>query len=286
MVNTSLNWVSIVGIVLMVGGSLLYSLRFYKPALSRDTDVFFAAVGLLCGGILFFQGWRLDPILQFSQFLLATTTGFFVYESLRLRGVTAEQARRREFMDDSEGNETLPRAAVQPIGSRLDEWDSLEQRPPMRRPALAAGGWDTPPSRRPIRRASEEEPPWRDAPPLPPRQDWDREVPQSPRASRGRPSRRGLSPRRSQLEPSREQFPSRSERSTGRGIDSVERRLVGRRQRRPAMGPEPFDQDPNLKLARSAPRTAPPPQGAPLKRNQNPRPRWEDQQDNSGRFDK
>ena len=25
----------------------------------------------LCGGILFFQGWRLDPILQFGQFLLA-----------------------------------------------------------------------------------------------------------------------------------------------------------------------------------------------------------------------
>ena len=25
----------------------------------------------ICGGILFFQGWRLDPILQFGQFLLA-----------------------------------------------------------------------------------------------------------------------------------------------------------------------------------------------------------------------
>ena len=26
--------------------------------------------GLLCAGILFFQGWRLDPILQFGVFLL------------------------------------------------------------------------------------------------------------------------------------------------------------------------------------------------------------------------
>jgi hypothetical protein len=25
----------------------------------------------LCGALLFFQGWRLDPILQFAQFLLA-----------------------------------------------------------------------------------------------------------------------------------------------------------------------------------------------------------------------
>ena len=74
MVNASLNWASIVGIVLAVGGALLYFMRSFKPALARDYDVFFAAVGLLCGGILFFQGWRLDPILQFGQFLLAGTT--------------------------------------------------------------------------------------------------------------------------------------------------------------------------------------------------------------------
>ena len=94
MVNASLNWASIVGIVLAVGGALLYFMRSFKPALARDYDVFFAAVGLLCGGILFFQGWRLDPILQFGQFLLAGTTVFFAYESVRLRGVTTEQARR------------------------------------------------------------------------------------------------------------------------------------------------------------------------------------------------
>ena len=74
MVNASLNWASIVGIVLAVGGAMLYFMRSFKPALARDYDVFFAAIGLLCGGILFFQGWRLDPILQFGQFLLAGTT--------------------------------------------------------------------------------------------------------------------------------------------------------------------------------------------------------------------
>ena len=66
MVNASLNWASIVGIVLAVCGGGLYFLRSFKPALARDYDVFFAAIGLLCGGILFFQGWRLDPILSFS----------------------------------------------------------------------------------------------------------------------------------------------------------------------------------------------------------------------------
>ena len=100
MVNASLNWASIVGIVLAVCGGGLYFLRSFKPALARDYDVFFAAIGLLCGGILFFQGWRLDPILQFGQFLLAGTTVFFAYESVRLRGVATDQARRSYFDDD------------------------------------------------------------------------------------------------------------------------------------------------------------------------------------------
>jgi len=99
-VNASLNWASIVGIVLAVCGGGLYFLRSFKPALARDYDVFFAAIGLLCGGILFFQGWRLDPILQFGQFLLAGTTVFFAYESVRLRGVASDQARRSSYFDD------------------------------------------------------------------------------------------------------------------------------------------------------------------------------------------
>jgi len=85
---------------LAVGGGGLYFLRSFKPALARDYDVFFAAIGLLCGGILFFQGWRLDPILQFGQFLLAGTTVFFAYESVRLRGVATDQARRSSYFDD------------------------------------------------------------------------------------------------------------------------------------------------------------------------------------------
>jgi hypothetical protein len=120
LVNASLNWASIVGIVLAVGGALLYFLRSFKPALARDYDVFFAAVGLLCGGILFFQGWRLDPILQFGQFLLAATTVFFAYESVRLRGVTTEQARRSAYFDEEEPAPFRPRGGLG--GSR--SWES------------------------------------------------------------------------------------------------------------------------------------------------------------------
>ena len=123
MVNASLNWASIVGIVLAVCGGGLYFLRSFKPALARDYDVFFAAIGLLCGGILFFQGWRLDPILQFGQFLLAATTVFFAYESVRLRGVATDQARRSSYFDD-EPISDLPRNSR---GRFNDEYDRFEE---------------------------------------------------------------------------------------------------------------------------------------------------------------
>ncbi|MBM5800084.1 MAG: hypothetical protein FJ077_04420 [Cyanobacteria bacterium K_DeepCast_35m_m2_023] len=131
MVNASLNWASIVGIVLAVGGALLYFMRSFKPALARDYDVFFAAVGLLCGGILFFQGWRLDPILQFGQFLLAGTTVFFAYESVRLRGVTTEQARRSSYFDDEEpAGPYRPQMGGRPWDSAVDRFDEPQ---PIRR---------------------------------------------------------------------------------------------------------------------------------------------------------
>ena len=63
---------------------------------------FFAAVGLLCGFIFIFQGWRLDPILQFGQLLLVGTTVYFAYESIRLRGIATQQAKRTTPIVDRE----------------------------------------------------------------------------------------------------------------------------------------------------------------------------------------
>ncbi len=132
MVNASLNWASIVGIVLAVCGAGLYFLRSFKPALARDYDVFFAAIGLLCGGILFFQGWRLDPILQFGQFLLAGTTVFFAYESVRLRGIATDQARRSSYFDDEP---ELPRSARGGLsdGGSVRSYDRFDESQPINR---------------------------------------------------------------------------------------------------------------------------------------------------------
>ena len=82
MVNFGFNSASLLGIFLILSGAGLYLLRSLRPEVSRDHDIFFAAVGLLCGFILIFQGWRLDPILQFSQLLLAGSTIFFAIESI------------------------------------------------------------------------------------------------------------------------------------------------------------------------------------------------------------
>lgn len=131
MFNASLNFGSLCGIALAVGGALLYFMRSFKPALARDYDVFFSAVGLLCGGILLTQSWRLDPILQFGVFLLSASTGFFAFESVRLRGVSVEQARRSAYFDD----EPVPSRG--PAGGLNGGWDSpydrFDEPQPLRR---------------------------------------------------------------------------------------------------------------------------------------------------------
>ncbi|TAE57526.1 MAG: hypothetical protein EAZ76_06105 [Nostocales cyanobacterium] len=101
-VNWGANPASVLGIFLAVAGAALYFLRTVRPELSRDQDIFFAAVGLLCGFILVFQGWRLDPILQFGQLLLVGSTVFFAVESIRLRSIATQQAKRNTPIVDDE----------------------------------------------------------------------------------------------------------------------------------------------------------------------------------------
>lgn len=127
MVNVGLGWSSIVGIALAASGLALYFLRSFRPKLARDHDIFFAAVALLCGGILFFQGWRQDPILQFGQFLLTGSAIFFAFESVRLRGATTEQARRNAPIVDEE------RPVSKVYRAELDEFGAFDDRSTTRR---------------------------------------------------------------------------------------------------------------------------------------------------------
>ena len=76
MVNFGLNSASILGLVLAAAGASLYFLRSVRPELSRDHDIFFAAVGLLCGFILLFQGSALLSIFGVADMLGVLTTSF------------------------------------------------------------------------------------------------------------------------------------------------------------------------------------------------------------------
>lgn len=151
MVNFGLNSASILGIFLAVAGAGLYFMRTIRPELSRDHDIFFAAVGLLCGLILLFQGWRLDPILQFGQFLLTGAAVFFAFETIKLRGVTTEQARRNgPIIDDERPVSKVYRAEldqIEPYDYEPD--DRYENNPRLR-------GYDEPRNTRSSRYDSEE----------------------------------------------------------------------------------------------------------------------------------
>ena len=151
MVNFGLNSASILGIFLAVAGAGLYFLRTIRPELSRDHDIFFAAVGLLCGLILLFQGWRLDPILQFGQFLLTGAAVFFAFETIKLRGVTTEQARRNgPIVDDERPVSKVYRAELDQIEPYEYETDDRYDNNPRLR------GYDEPRSSRSSRYESEE----------------------------------------------------------------------------------------------------------------------------------
>ena len=176
MVNFGLNAAAILGLFLAVAGAGLFFLRSIRPELARDYDIFFAAVGLLCGIILLFNGWRLDPILQFGQFLLTGTTIFFAVESIRMRGVATEQARRntptvdrdrpvsrtRVYTEaeldkiDPYDNNVYEGAKPNYSSPRLRGYDDPQPRPSRRptartRPTPTADLRDEPPRRRPVR---------------------------------------------------------------------------------------------------------------------------------------
>jgi hypothetical protein len=90
---------TVVGVGLTLIGLILYFFKTTKPDVSRDYDLFFSSVGLLCGGILIFQGWRLDPILLLCQILSSATAIFFIGESLWLRD---NQSKKKFFFSQWE----------------------------------------------------------------------------------------------------------------------------------------------------------------------------------------
>mmetsp|Transcript_36736 Transcript_36736/g.46839 ORF Transcript_36736/g.46839 Transcript_36736/m.46839 type:complete len:97 (+) Transcript_36736:263-553(+) len=87
MINISYSPNFLLSITLIVGILLFYSLRIVRPEVSKEEDVFLTSLGLLYSCIILIHGWRLDPILFFSQVLLVGVVLGIGWENIRLRGL-------------------------------------------------------------------------------------------------------------------------------------------------------------------------------------------------------
>jgi len=67
---------------------LLYIIRFFHPRIAFDEDILLTSMGLVYSSILIIHGWRLDPILIFSQILIVFINMVAGYSILRLRAIT------------------------------------------------------------------------------------------------------------------------------------------------------------------------------------------------------
>jgi hypothetical protein len=92
MINIGFSPNILLGFILGIAVLLLYYLRIVKPEIARDEDIFFTTINLLYSCILIVHGWRLDPILLFSQVLIIASLIVAGWENIRLRGLLSNIA--------------------------------------------------------------------------------------------------------------------------------------------------------------------------------------------------
>ena len=95
MININFGPNIFLGIIMSIGVLVLYFLRNIKPKLARDEDIFFATIGLLYSCILMVHGWKLDPILLFSQVIIILTVLVAGWENIRLRGLISNVSKKK-----------------------------------------------------------------------------------------------------------------------------------------------------------------------------------------------
>tara|TARA_B100001057_G_C22685785_1_gene885647 strand:- start:110 stop:589 length:480 start_codon:yes stop_codon:yes gene_type:complete len=108
MVNASLNWASIFGLILFISAipSAVFSVKSLNNLSSSSNEaalriavLIFQIIGMpLCGLIIFFQGWRLDPILQFSQAILVIS--IVLQQVIYLQSIQKSKLKEKSILDD------------------------------------------------------------------------------------------------------------------------------------------------------------------------------------------
>jgi len=115
---------------MILAGLSLWQLRSSRPELSKDVDVVFSSIGVLVGGILIFQGWRLDPLLLFGQLLTISAAVAFAVETVSLRRDVLERDRQlylgpptEEQREETQWKEGAMLPLPPPSASRFSNWE-------------------------------------------------------------------------------------------------------------------------------------------------------------------
>jgi len=96
MINISYSSNFLLSVILIIAILLFYFLRIVRPEVSKEEDIFFTSLGLLYCCIIVIHGWRLDPILFFSQVLLVAIVLGIGWENIRLRGLLVKIFKEKE----------------------------------------------------------------------------------------------------------------------------------------------------------------------------------------------
>jgi uncharacterized membrane protein len=87
MINIIVEPALLLGAIFALVMFFLYGLRFVNPDLATDWDIFITTLGIVYSSIILIHGWRLDPILLFSQVLLIFITFSFCWILIRQREI-------------------------------------------------------------------------------------------------------------------------------------------------------------------------------------------------------
>jgi Mn2+/Fe2+ NRAMP family transporter len=87
MINVIVEPALLLGVSFALVMIFFYGLRFIDLELSTDWDIFITTLGIVYSCILIIHGWRLDPILLFSQVLLIFITYSFCWVLIRQREI-------------------------------------------------------------------------------------------------------------------------------------------------------------------------------------------------------
>jgi len=106
MLNFIIEPSTIFGIIIGLAMCLFYTVILVYPKLSFQEDIFTITLGLVYSSIITIHGWRLDPVLLFSQGIVVAILFIFAWSTLRLRAMvhvlSCTYSLEREYATDNE----------------------------------------------------------------------------------------------------------------------------------------------------------------------------------------